>query len=142
MKRWRNVAGLAMLTIACSSGQSTWQVGSEAVDSHVVSTLPSAEHYQLQDSIFRVWGWPLGTAERNIDTARWYVRNPTAMITPDLLATFASNVTPPKDARYTNYHNSTFELWLAPSDQDVSAYIKTEGRFERWPRAAHGFICS
>jgi hypothetical protein len=64
------------------------------------------------------------------------------LIEPDLLTDFSSNVTPPKDARYTNYHNSTFELWLAPSDQNVAAHIKTGGHFERWPRGKHGFICS
>src|SRR5258708_39230700 len=115
MKRGKNVAGTAVLTIACSGGPSPRQVGSGAVDSHVVSPLQGAEHCQLKDWIFLVMGWPLGTAERNIDTARWYVRNPTAMITPDLLATFASNGTPPNAPRYTNYHNSTFERWLGPS---------------------------
>jgi hypothetical protein len=142
MKRWVIIVGaLVTMGVACASDQSAWQVGSRAVDRQVVSTFAGPNHCQQQDSIFLVIGWPLGTEENNIDAARWYVRNPPAFMQQDLLTDFSSSVTPPKDARYTDYHNPTFELWLAPSDQDVAAYIKTEGHFERWPRAKHSFMC-
>jgi hypothetical protein len=117
--------------------------GSKPVDHYVVETMPGASHCGFQDSTFLVMGWPPGTAEQNWSTARWYVRNPSGPVTRDfLLAQFSSNVSPPSDARYTNFHNSAFELWLAPSDQDVAAYIKTGGHFERWPRSRHALMCS
>jgi hypothetical protein len=95
----------------------------------------------MQDSTFLVIGWPLGHAELNMSAARWYVRNLPEFLKPMLLTDFGSEVTPVKDARYTGYHNSTFELWLAPSDQDTTVYIKTEGHFERWPRAKQALMC-
>jgi hypothetical protein len=95
----------------------------------------------MQDTTLLVVGWPLGHAEPNMSAARWYARNPTPFVQQYLLTEFAASVTPPSDARYTNYHNSTFELWLASSDQDTAAYIKTEGHFERWPRATEALEC-
>jgi hypothetical protein len=142
MKRWGIIVGaLATMAVACTSNQPGWQVGSKTVDRQVVSTFVGPSHCQMEASVFLVMGWPLGTKENNIDAARWYVRNPPEFMKPDLLADFSSSVTTPKDARYTDYHNATFELWFAPSDQDVAAYIKTEGHFERWPRARHSFTC-
>jgi len=40
-----------------------------------------------------------------------------------------------------SFHNSTFELWLATSDQDVAAYVKTGGHFERWPWSKQAIMC-
>lgn len=95
----------------------------------------------MQDTTLLVVGWPLGHAEPNMSAARWYVRNPTAIVQQELMTEFDARVMPPTDARYTSYHNSTFELWLASSDQDTAAYIKTEGHFERWPRARQALEC-
>lgn len=95
----------------------------------------------MQDSTFLVIGWPLGYAEPNVEAARWYVRNPPEFLKPELLADYGSRVTPPKDAFYTGYHNSAFELWFASSDQDTAAYIKADGHFERWPRAKQALMC-
>jgi hypothetical protein len=141
-KRNLVVGILAMMAITCQSGsQSGWQVGSKPVGENVVSTFAGAQHCQMQNSTFLVMGWPLGREERNPDAARWFVRNPPPLIKEELLNDFGANVTPPKDARYTNYHNSTFELWFAPSDQDLGAYVKTGGHFERWPRVKQSLMC-
>lgn len=96
----------------------------------------------MQDSTFLVVGWPLGHAEPNMSIARWYVRKPTEFLRAGLLTDFAARVTPPKDAQYTGYHNSAFELWFASSDEDTAAYIKTEGHFERWPRSKQSLMCA
>jgi len=142
MKRWGIiVAVLAMMSASCEGGQPGWLLGFQPVDEHVVTTIAGAQHCQSQDSTFLVVGWPLGTAEGDITAARWYVRNPPAFMKQELLADFEWSVTPPKDARYTNYHNGTFELWLAPSDQNLAAYIKTEGHFELWPLARSSLMC-
>ncbi len=58
-----------------------------------------------------------------------------------LLAEFAVDVTPPQDAQYTGYHNTTFQLWLAPSDEDLEVYMKMAGSFERWPKAKQALYC-
>jgi hypothetical protein len=139
---------VAAVALACqnpppapSPSPGAWLLGSKPVDQHVAATFIGPEHCGLQGTTFLVIGWPLGTAE-NIADARWYLRNPTDFVKREyLLGEFDMNVTPPKDARYTRFHNSTFELWLAPADQDVAAYIKTGGHFERWPRAKRAFFC-
>jgi hypothetical protein len=135
------VAALAAIAICCQSVQSDWQVGSKPVSEHVLSTFAGAQHCQMQGSVFLVMGWPLGHQEPDPVAARWYVRNPPSLIKEDLLGEFDSNVTPPNEARYTNYHNSTYELWLATSDQDVAAYLKRGKTFERWPRVKHSVEC-
>lgn len=139
--------GHASLSTA-SAAQSQWLQGSKAVDGHVLQTLvPSGfalTHCGAQGDVFLVMGWPLGLRPHDISEERFYIRNPSDGAKYELkmlLADFAWNVTPPTDARFTGYHNSTFELWLAPSDQDVVAYIKTRGHFERWPRSKYSVLC-
>jgi len=110
------------------------------VDEHVIkSYVVASNDGHCGDSLngtYLVMGWPLGQRTHDVSDERWYVGNPSDQVQKHfLLADFAADVTPPKDARYTSFHNSTFELWLAPSDQEVVAYIKTGGHFERWPRA-------
>jgi|SRR5579859_4200344 len=139
---------VALIAVGCetqSPPQSTaspspWFRGSQAVDADVVETLPAPQHCEGA-SAFLVLGWPLGRAEPSIDRARWYVRDPADFLKSYLMAEFAINVTPPPDARYTTYHNATFELWLAPSDQDLVVYMKTGGGFERWPRSKQALLC-
>jgi hypothetical protein len=142
MKRWAAlVGGLGLMAAACQSDPAAWQAGSQPVDKSVIATFAGPKHCGMQDSTLLVVGWPLGHPEPNVSAARWYVRNPAAFEQQELLAEFGASVTPPKDARNTGYHNSTFELWLAPSDQDAAAYIKTAGHFELWPRARHSLDC-
>jgi hypothetical protein len=98
----------------------------------------------LNNATYLVIGWPLGQRVTNTSDERWYVRNPSSAVKyalNALLADYSPDVNPPADARYTNYHNSTFQLWLAASDQDVAAYIKTAGHFERWPRSKFALRC-
>ena len=87
-------------------------------------------------------GWPLGVAAPNIESARWYVRNPTAFIRDHYLSSeFTVGVTPPADARFSDYRNESFDLWLAPSDQDAAVYMKASQQFERWPRLTQPLLC-
>ena len=118
----------------------TWLHDSQSVDPHVVQTFPEPEHCGGA-STFLVVGWPLGHPEPNLDNARWYVHNPEEFMKRLLLGEFATGVTPPQEAEYTGYHNATFQLWLAPSDQDVEVYMKTSRGFERWPRAKQALLC-
>ena len=129
-----------MLAIACSVGPE-WMLDSHTAGEDVIQTLAGPQHCAMQDSTFLVIGWPLGRAEPNIAVARWYVRNPAEFLKPELLTDYGSSVMPPKDAGYTGFHNPTYELWLASSDQDMAAYMKTEGHFERWPRAKQSLMC-
>jgi len=142
MKRWAAICGVLGFMASCQSDPTAWQAGSQAVGESVVRTFTGPQHCGIQDSTFLVMGWPLGHPEYNMFVERWYVRNPPEFLKRDLLAEFAAKVTPPKDASYTGYHNSTFELWLAPSDEDTAAYIKTEGHFERWPRSKESLMCA
>jgi hypothetical protein len=151
MKGWLVAVLVAMVVaVACQNESPSpppnhsggvWLRGSQPIDPDVARTGPGPAHCGDQDSIFLVIGWPLGTAERNTEVARWYVRNPSDFRKDSLLSDFAAEVIPPKDVRYTRYYNSSYELWLAPSDQDVAAYIKTGGHFERWPRAKQSLMC-
>lgn len=119
-----------------------WRHGTTPVSTDVIQTLAGAEHCDEQSSTFLVMGWPLGFAEPSISNARWYVRNPTAFIRQNYLTTdFYAGVTPPADASFTDYHDESFELWLAPSDEDATVYVKTRGRFERWPRSTQPLLC-
>jgi hypothetical protein len=145
MKGWVLAVLVATLVaVACqnegphSPAPGAWLHGSKPVDPRVIETFGGAAHCGMQNSTFLVLGWPLG---QDNSVARWYVRSPSDFLKRDLMGEFGTNVTPPNDAGYTGYHNSTFELWLAPSDQDVAAYIKTGGHFERWPRSQRDLMC-
>ena len=142
------IAIVAVVAIACQSqspprslaSPTSWLHGSEPVDADVVQTFPAPQHCAAA-SAFLVLGWPLGQAEPRIEQGRWYVRDPADWIKSYLSGEFAINVSPPPDARYTTYHNPTYQLWLAPSDQDAVAYMKTAGGFERWPRSREALMC-
>lgn len=141
MKLWGALAGvIAILATACAVGPE-WMLGSHSASEDVIRTFAGHQHCEMQNSTFLVIGWPLGHVEPNMDAARWYVRNPPEFLKPELLADYGSSVTPPINAQYTGYHNSSYELWLASSDQDSVAYIKRDGHFERWPRAKQSLIC-
>ena len=118
----------------------SWLHRSNPVDTQVLQTLPEPDHCGGA-STFLVIGWPLGHAEPNLNNSRWYVRNPEVHMEGLLLREFAVDVTPPQDAQDTGYYNARFQLWLAPSDQDVVAHVKTAGGFERWPRAMQAMFC-
>lgn len=137
------------LMIACSNDTqmvsgpgSMWRHGSVPVDDTVIQTIPGASHCDEQSSTFLVMGWPLGTSIQHDPDGRWYVRDPTAFLRANYLTSeFKTDVTPPVDATYTQYRNDTFELWLAPSDQDAVIYMKVGRKFERWPRATQPLYC-
>jgi hypothetical protein len=124
-----------------------WLQGSKPVDERVIQTflVAGSDHCpSLNNATYLVMGWPLGQRSTNSSDERWYVRNPSPAVKYDLnalLAEYSPDVSPPADARYTNYHNSTFELWLAASDQDVAVYIATAGHIERWPRSKFALGC-
>ena len=118
-----------------------WTKDSQPVGSDVILTFPGPAHCFSTSTIFLVLGWPLGTST-SISSGRWYVRNPDDWLGPQLLSTFAVAVRPPPDAKSTGYHNQTFELWFAPSDQDIAAYVKVGTDFERWPRAKQALLCA
>jgi hypothetical protein len=153
MKGWVLAFAVALnITLACqnesppptpspSPSPGVWLHGSKSVASRVAESSHGSAHCGYQDSIFLIIGWPLGHAEQDSQLSRWYVRNPVGEWRTLTLSEFTSNVTPPRDAKYTGYYNSSYELWLAPSDQDVAAYIKTGGHFERWPRAKQPVFC-
>lgn len=141
---------VALVAVACQTqsppphetpSASSWLHGSEPADPHVVQTFTGGQHCADQASTYLVIGWPLGHPEPNMFSARWYVRNPTDFVKQLLLGEFAVGVTPPQDARFSGYHNATFQLWLGPSDQDVEVYMKTMSGFERWPRAKQALLC-
>ncbi len=144
----RSLLLVALIAAGCEtqsqphSGASptSWLHDSKPVDTQVVQTLPEPERCGGA-STFLLIGWPLGHAEPNLDNARWYVRNPEVFMKGLLLGEFAVGVTPPQDAQYTGYHNATFQLWLARSDQDAEVYMNTANGFERWPRAKQALYC-
>jgi hypothetical protein len=134
---------LVIVTVlGCGGTVAGWSRYGQPVDKGVIQTFPGAAHCDSQGATFLVVGWPLGTRERNIFDARWYVRNPPSFLQQDLLASFADDVKPARDAAFTGYSADGFDLWLAPSDQDSQAYVKVQGHFERWPRARHALVCA
>jgi len=144
--------GLVVVSlVSCTSGNSppdggpinanVWVKDSHPVSTDVINSFAGAKHCDDQDSTFLVLGWPLGTAQPDFQGSRWYVRNPNQFARQFLMSEFAVGVTPPQDAQSTGYTNHTFELWLAPSDEEVAAYIKVGGQFERWPRSKQALMC-
>lgn len=117
-----------------------WVNGSTPVSSDVIQTFVGPQHCDEQNSVLLVLGWPLGTAQNMVD-ARWYIRNPPEFVLQLTTTSFSADVMPPPDARFTGYRNNDLELWLAPSDQDQAAYLKTGDRFERWPLSRQALMC-
>lgn len=138
---------VAVASATASKSPGGWLQGSKPVEGRVIETFLVAGYDHcpsLNNATYLVMGWPLGQRSTNLSDERWYIRNPSHAVKYELnalLSDFAPDVTPAADARYTNYHNSTFELWFATSDQDVAAYIKTAGHFERWPRSKFSLRC-
>jgi hypothetical protein len=41
----------------------------------------------------------------------------------------------PDGAENTGWTNGNMDLWIDPSEVESAVYVRTAGRFERWPRA-------
>ena len=48
---------------------------------------------------------------------------------------FGRRVVPPGDVEPTGLHADRVELWIAASDGDAAYLRRSNGTFERWPRA-------
>ena len=87
------------------------------------------------------FGWPLGTPQ---DRAAYlnegyleYGRDPEgyALESGWLMEgeRFRADVELPEDAVYSGFTNRNIELWISPDELDRAVYVRSGGRFERWP---------
>ena len=113
----------------------------------IISVFVGPDHCGWQNAVFLHVGWPVGTPPepKNLDeTTRQYIRLGDIVVGGDrFTTTFHPDVALPSDAEFTGYTNEVgMELWLAPSDQDQSAYLVFQTHVERWPRADPLALCS
>jgi hypothetical protein len=88
-------------------------------------------------------GWPLGTSSITAAQDRQYIRDPgRTMPANGLLGAWLRNPILPADAHDTGYRYGALKLYLAPSDQNIYAYLVAPADSERWPRSDPQTLCS
>ncbi|MFD0395613.1 hypothetical protein ACFQ3Z_40155 [Streptomyces nogalater] len=72
---------------------------------------------------------------------RTYARDPYGVLAGYglLRAPYRAQVRMPADARDTGYHRGGRHLWLTDGEQ--TAYVRTPGGVEAWPRVTDDFGC-
>ncbi len=80
-------------------------------------------------------GWPLGTPDDPLDRHQ-YVRDPTgeALDRGWLHEAWQRGVKLPDGAEDTGWTNGNMDLFVDPGDVESAVYVRTGGRYERWPR--------
>jgi hypothetical protein len=80
---------------------------------------------------------------RDTDQVRQYVWDADSSHRFTLAGRPVVDATPPSDAADTGYRSDGIALWAAPSDADVSLYLRQpDGTFQRWPRSPQPLVCS
>ena len=119
----------------------TWTRDGEQIHPTELTTAAGPDHCEWQTAVMMHLGWPLGTRAETSAQARQFVRDPDAVVDPELSAGLEHPSWLPDDARDTRYRLGDLELWLSPSDADA-AYLRHGSDVERWPRADPVVACS
>jgi hypothetical protein len=113
------------------------------VDTRVLEAAAGPSHCAWESLTFLNIGWPLGTSAITADQSRLYIRDPNgALGGQSLTGALVRNPALPADARDTGYRYGALKLYLAPSDEDVYAYLIAPVDSERWPRSQPQLACS
>jgi hypothetical protein len=80
-------------------------------------------------------GLPLGTPVDMLDR-HYYFRDPAgeAVARGWLQDSWRRGVKLPDEAEDSGWTNGNMDLWVDPSDVEQAIYVRTGGRYERWPR--------
>ncbi len=120
-----------------------WTHDDHSVSTSVIDAAAGPSHCGWQSVTFLTMGWPLGTRAANAAQSREYVRDPKGLVGHfGLRSSLDLHATLPSDARSTGYVDGSARLYLAPSDDDVAAYIVQGATVERWPRSDPMTLCS
>ncbi|MCQ4207511.1 hypothetical protein [Streptomyces longispororuber] len=84
----------------------------------------------------------LDSAKDRRGQGRQYLRDPEGQLTglKTLRSSYAEDVPMPADAVDTGYRHHGRELWLAADG--AAAYVRTDGRVERWPGVTEPVACA
>ena len=82
-------------------------------------------------------GLPLGTPDDQLNRHQ-YIRDPLgeAIDRGWLQEHWKRGVAVPDEAEDTGWTNGNMDLWIDESEVEAAVYVRTGGRFERWPRAS------
>ena len=153
---WRAAAVFVAVLVslgACGSGAQfaqpqpwpgiPWTKDGQQVPASVVEASAGPEFCGLKSATFLTMGWPPGTHAHFATQARQYVRDPKGVVRrSNLRSSLELHAKLPSDAKPTGYKDGAAELYLAPSDEDVAAYIVQGTQAERWPRSDPMTVCS
>jgi hypothetical protein len=80
-------------------------------------------------------GFPLGTPDDKLNRHE-YIRDPDgqAMARGWLQDPWKRGVKVPAEAEDTGWTNGNMDVWIDESEVEEAIYVRTGGRFERWPR--------
>jgi hypothetical protein len=80
-------------------------------------------------------GWPLGTPSDPLDRHE-YVRDPSGLARERgwLHERWRRVGQPPEEAEDTGWTNGNMDVWIDEAEVEQAVYVRTGGRFERWPR--------
>jgi hypothetical protein len=81
-------------------------------------------------------GLPLMTPDDQLDRHQ-YIRDPLgeAMDRGWITERWKRGVKLPEDAEDTGWTNGNMDIWLDDNEVEQAIYVRTDGRYERWPRA-------
>jgi hypothetical protein len=120
-----------------------WVKDGKLVSPLIVDVAGGPAHCGWQSAAFLTLGWPLGTSAAFAIQARQYVRDPGGVTqNAKLRSRFDLSARLPADARPTGFLEGGTQLYLAPSDEDIAAYVVYSGHVERWPRSNPMTVCS
>jgi hypothetical protein len=156
------VAILAVLLGACAGAPAsgsgapdvtaTWysddgSVATRSNRSFEVHGLRGPEHCQWQSVHFLSVLWPPGRkapGEMDASDTRQYVRDAERKLGSgaQLMGDLDLAARLPADAVNSGYHTESVQLWFGPDEGDQYAYLVTEDRTERWPRAREHVACA
>jgi len=108
-----------------------------------VRVVQGPEHCDWQSVMFMQVAWPPGSVatfgEHPQGELRDFVRDLNHVLGEwPGLGEFEHRVAPPPDVEPTGIHADSVELWIAASDDDAAYLRRSNGTFERWPRAEGG----
>lgn len=121
-----------------------WELAGEPVDRDQVESSAGPEHCGWQDAHFLSLSWPPKRTYDDPRRKRTYVRDPKGVLRgTGLTAGFRADAVLPAGAEATGYENDGIQLWFAPSDSDITAYLVSDDgkHVEAWPRDTAGIGC-
>jgi hypothetical protein len=105
-----------------------------------VRVVQGPEHCDWQSVTFLQVAWPPGSVATFLEHPNGELRKFVRDLDHVLgewpgLGEFEHRVAPPADVEPTGIHADSVELWVAASDDDAAYLRRSNGTFERWPRA-------